>query len=128
MKIHFPFTKDLKILSELSRCFLSIGNCAEAIRCSDLVLQSNSSSLEAIIVKVIFLFISNVDELILHQAEALYNMCKFEHSFALFSKVMLPAKLRRIFKNIFQGSKLYPEAEEIKAGVLKCRKTISNKV
>ena len=37
----------------------------------------------------------NDDELLLYQAEALYNMCKFEHSFALFSKVtlQLPAKL-----------------------------------
>ena len=45
-------------------------------------------------------------------AESLYNVCEFEHALKIFT----------------QGRKLAPDSEKLKAGILKCRKTILNQV
>ena len=46
------------------------------------------------------------------KAESLYNVCDFEHALMLFTK----------------GKKLAPDSEWLEAGVLKCKKTILNKI
>ena len=46
------------------------------------------------------------------KAESLYNTCNFEHSLNIFTK----------------GRKLAPDYERLHAGILKCRKTILDKV
>ena len=49
---------------------------------------------------------------IIVKAESLYNICNFEHALALFTK----------------GKKLAPDCDHLEAGVLKCKKTILNKI
>ena len=46
------------------------------------------------------------------KAESLYNLCKFEHSLKIFT----------------QGRQLAPDSEKLHAGILKCRKTILDKL
>ena len=46
------------------------------------------------------------------KAESLYNICDFEHALVLFTR----------------GKSLVPDFEGIQSGILKCRKTILNKV
>ena len=46
------------------------------------------------------------------KAESLYNICDFEHALVLFTR----------------GKALIPDFEGIQSGILKCRKTILNKV
>ena len=46
------------------------------------------------------------------KAESLYNLCDFEHALVLFTK----------------GEKLAPDSDGIQAGILKCKKTILNKI
>merc|ERR1711892_1089877 len=49
---------------------------------------------------------------IIVKAESLYNVCDFEHALVLFTK----------------GRKLAPDSDGLQAGILKCKKTILNKV
>ena len=92
---HFMDPDDKNILIDLARSFLGIGDSKEALRCAESVLKKVSYLFQdqGIIDKDLTIFKNvfsqdpkNIQAIVI-KAKGLYQMCRFEHAFALFSKV-----------------------------------------
>ena len=75
-----------------AKCHLLLGNWKIAIQAAEMVLMTDGYNYKGIHIK----------------AEALFNLCYFEHAMVLFHR----------------GTVMFPESEEFQFGVTKCRKTI----
>ena len=102
----------LDILASFAQSLVQCGNHQEAGQCADLVLHR---------VRILWQRLSNSDvhfqdpkcvKAIIAKAESLYNICDFEYSLLLFTR----------------GHFLAPDSSLLQTGVMKCKKTISNKL
>ena len=75
-----------------AKCHLLLGNWKIAIQAAEMVLMTDGYNYKGIHIK----------------AEALFNLCYFEHAMVLFHR----------------GTVMFPESDEFQFGVTKCRKTI----
>ncbi len=81
-------------LATAAKCHLKLGNWSAAIRAAEMVISMDKKCAKAILVK----------------AEALFNICQFEHALVFF----------------YRGQALLPESEDFRLGIQKCRKESYN--
>ena len=88
---HFLDPDDVSILSRLARNFLNVGNCQEALRCAESVLVKANFMKIMIWIKIILCNLQDSKHIegVVVKAESLFTMCRFEHAFALFSRVCI---------------------------------------
>ena len=104
--------EDMDILAHLAESMLDCSKNIDALNCAETVLKKVDVMLFNLIYFTKYSQDPSCIKAMTVKAESLFNICEFEHALLLFTKARQQA----------------PESERLESGLMKCNKTILNKL